>query len=117
VAVLAQFKSSGAQQEGQSRMQEQLLHGEVAELQKRCVKISQLSAPAQIEIETSPLFPLCIFRLRKAEERCRALETDKDAILASTHAVSPTHYTLISFKALMVCNCVPFPNFPFPPFP
>ena len=35
VAVLAQFKSSGAQQEGHSRMQEQLLHNEVAELHKR----------------------------------------------------------------------------------
>jgi hypothetical protein len=37
VAVLSQFKSSGAQQEGHSRMQEQLLQGEVQDLQKRCV--------------------------------------------------------------------------------
>jgi hypothetical protein len=35
VAVLSQFKSSGAQQEGHSRMQEQLLQGEVQDLQKR----------------------------------------------------------------------------------
>ena len=38
VAMLAQFKSSGAQQEGHARMQEQLLQAEVHELQKRCVK-------------------------------------------------------------------------------
>ena len=36
--MLAQFKSSGAQQEGHARMQEQLLQAEVHELQKRCVK-------------------------------------------------------------------------------
>lgn len=107
MAVLAQFKSSGAQQEGQSRMQEQLLHGEVAELQKRCVKISQLSTPAQIEIEASPLFALCIFRLRKAEERCRALETDKDAILASTHAVSPKN--LSWYFSLFTLSPLPLP--------
>jgi hypothetical protein len=35
VAVLAQFKSSGAQAEGQSRMQEQLLQQEATELQKK----------------------------------------------------------------------------------
>ena len=43
VAMLAQFKSSGAQQEGHARMQEQLLQAEGHELQKRCVECTQIS--------------------------------------------------------------------------
>jgi len=38
VTVLAQFKSSGAQMEGQTRMQEQLRAQENEDLHRRCVR-------------------------------------------------------------------------------
>jgi hypothetical protein len=36
-----------------------------------------------------------LYRLKKAEEKCRALEMDKDAILASNAAVSVQSYTIL----------------------